>query len=166
MDLTIRRAAETDLPRIMEIFEVARRFMCATGNANQWTDGYPRRELVRAGIAAGHCYVCTAAGGAVVATFCFVPGPDPTYAEIRDGSWPDDGPYCVVHRLASDGSVRGVGRRCIEWCAARCERLRLDTHADNRVMQAVAAQCGFVRCGIIRVANGTPRIAYQRVGMK
>lgn len=32
----IRKAAEGDLPRMMEIYAVARRFMAAHGNPNQW----------------------------------------------------------------------------------------------------------------------------------
>lgn len=163
-EVTIRRAQASDLDRIMEIFAAARRFMAATGNACQWMNGYPQRELMAGEIAAGHCHVCVTTEGSVAATFCLLPGPDPTYDRIEDGSWPDDGPYHVIHRLASDSSAHGIGRTCIEWCAARCGRLRLDTHRDNRVMQSLAGRCGFVRCGIIHVADGTPRIAYQRTG--
>lgn len=162
MEITIRKAVTADLERIMEIFDRARRFMVSTGNPRQWVNGYPRREFIQEEIEQGHCHVCVAPELGIVGTFCLLAGPDPTYREIYDGSWPDDEPYHVIHRLASDGRVKGIGKRCIDWCAERYGNLRVDTHADNRLMQALADRCGFVRCGIIRVADGSPRIAYQR----
>lgn len=58
MNLQIRKATLDDLDRLMEIFEEARRFMCRTGNPNQWINGYPQRELIQEEIEASHCYVC------------------------------------------------------------------------------------------------------------
>ena len=43
--------------------------------------------------------------------------------------------------------------------------MRADTHADNKVMQHLLESEGFTRCGIIHVADGTPRIAYQRMSL-
>lgn len=163
MGITIRKASAGDLDRIMEIFAFARKFMIATGNPNQWIDGYPQREFIAGEIERGHCHVCVTPEQRVVATFCLVPSPDPTYKEIYNGRWLNDKPYHVIHRLASDGSVKGIGKMCIDRCIDQCDDLRMDTHEDNRVMQSLAERCGFVRCGIIYVANGTPRIAYQRV---
>ena len=53
----------------------------------------------------------------MVGTFFFVYGKDiePTYADITDGKWLDDSPYGVVHRIAGDGKVKGVGAFCINW---------------------------------------------------
>lgn len=53
------------------------------------------------------------------ATFCYIPGPEPTYAEIYDGGWPDDAPYATDHRMASAGRVHGAAAICFAWCAAR-----------------------------------------------
>lgn len=162
MEITIRKAEMDDLNRLMEIFEVARQFMQSVGNANQWINGYPQRELIQEEIVREYCHVCTDKEGKVVATFCFVPGPDPFYHKIEDGQWLNDKPYYAIHRLASDGSVKGIGSVCIEWCGQHYDNLRMDTHADNWVMQRLAERCGFVKCGIVYVANGTPRIAYHR----
>ncbi len=162
-DLTIRKAVISDLDRIMDIFDKARTFMRKSGNPTQWADGYPQQELIVKEIECGHCHVCCTTDGKDVATFCLVEGPDPTYSNIYDGRWIDDKPYHVVHRLASDGSVKGAGRFCMEWCLARCASLRVDTHADNRPMQDLALHCGFIQCGRIRVENGSWRIAYQHV---
>ena len=55
----IRKAAEGDLPRMMEIYAVARRFMAAHGNPNQWgPTNWPPEERIRADIAEGSSYVC------------------------------------------------------------------------------------------------------------
>ena len=164
MKPTIRPATFTDLDRLMEIFEAARRFMESTGNPNQWINGYPQRELIAEEINQRHCYVCQNEEGKTIGTFCFVPSPDPNYARIEDGAWLNDAPYHVIHRLASDGSEKGIFKACIDWCALQDTNLRADTHADNKVMQHLLEKNGFIRCGIIYVSNGTPRIAYQRKG--
>lgn len=163
MKPTIRPATFTDLDRLMEIFEAARRFMESTGNPNQWINGYPQRALIAEEISQEHCYVCQDEEGKTIGTFCFVPSPDPNYACIEDGAWLNDAPYHVIHRLASDGSEKGIFKACIDWCALQDTNLRADTHADNKVMQHLLEKNGFIRCGIIYVSNGTPRIAYQRV---
>lgn len=164
MSVQIRLARMEDLDRLMEIFDHARSFMKATGNPSQWINGYPQREMIAGEIAANHCYVCCKEeGGEVVGTFAFVPSPDPNYARIESGNWLNDASYYVIHRLASDGSCRGIGKACIEWCWEQCHSLRADTHHDNKIMQKLLENNGFVRCGIIYVANGTPRIAYQRI---
>lgn len=160
--IIIRKACKEDLDRLMEIFSIARRFMQSTGNSHQWINGYPQHELIAGEIEASHCYVCENEANHIIGTFCFVPGPDPTYSYIEDGRWPDDEPYHVIHRMASDGSCKGIASACIEWCARQSAHLRADTHADNKVMQNILQKNGFIRCGIIYVSNGTPRIAFQR----
>lgn len=163
-NLKIRRATLADTDRLMEIFEVARNFMKVTGNPNQWINGYPERKLVEDGICSGHCYVMEQENRhTVVATFCYIKEPDPNYTVIEGGEWLNDEPYAVIHRLASDGTCHGVFDACLAWSEARCSNLRVDTHTDNRVMQQLLMKVGFQRCGIIYVANGTPRIAFQRV---
>jgi hypothetical protein len=165
--MEIRPARHSDLPRLMDIYAAARAFMRSRGNTVQWVGGYPSREMVAAGIEAGDQYVC-ASNGRIVATFWFAVAPEPTYAVISGGAWLTDGPfdehpYGVVHRLASDGSVRGVGAFCLDWCLARCGDLRVDTHADNSVMQNLLECEGYKKCGVITIADGTPRDAFEKI---
>lgn len=160
--LRIRCATAADVDELMRVFALARQFMARTGNPHQWTDGYPERELVERDVAAGRQWAVTDAAGRVVGTFCFLPGPEAAYAVIEQGQWPDDRPYWVIHRLASDGSCHGVFRCVLTWCAARAAVLRIDTHADNRVMQRLLERNGFARCGIIYQRHHSPRWAYQR----
>lgn len=93
-------------------------------------------------------------------------GVDPTYQVIEDGAWLNDTlPYGTIHRLASSGKSKGVASAVIEWCLEHCQSLRADTHADNQIMQHLLEKNGFTRCGIIHVADGTPRIAYQKLAL-
>ena len=108
----IRHATQTDLPRILEIYEIARRFMRQNGNLVQWVNGYPSEPLLRQDIANGDLYVMEDTGG-IYCAFALVMGDDPTYAVI-DGAWGDTAtPYGTIHRIGSDGTHRRhpCGRR-------------------------------------------------------
>lgn len=163
--LTIRKTTLSDLPRVMEIYAHARRFMAENGNPNQWGPTcWPPEKLIRSDIAEGKGYVCTDEAGKILAGFFFDFGADiePTYRSIA-GSWGDSRPYGVVHRIAVDGSRRGVGAFCLNWAYDRCGHLRIDTHGDNTVMQGLLKKLGFVYRGIIHVAeDNDPRLAYEK----
>ena len=165
--MEIRHSTEQDFPRIMEIYRHARRFMAEHGNPHQWGDtAWPPEPLIHADIAAGSSYVCVSEGR-VAGTFFFVQGPDiePTYRVIEDGSWADESPYGVIHRLAGDGVQKGVGAFCLQWAFAQCGHLRVDTHGDNTVMQSLLEKCGFVHRGTIHVVEDPyPRLAYEKTG--
>ena len=155
------RAAELgDLDRIMEIYQSAQAFMIRRGNPGQWGHFYPTRALLEQDIRAGCCYVITAPDG-VHGVFVLRFDPEPTYAVIEDGAWPNDRPYLTIHRLAGDGQMYGIFETCVAFCLGLCGNIRVDTHARNLPMRAKIEARGFVRCGIIHVADGTPRIAYQ-----
>ena len=165
--MRIRPTAIEDLPRIMEIYAGARAFMAANGNPNQWgPTNWPPEELIRQDIRDGHSYVCVNDEGRVVGTFFFTFGPDiePTYRHITEGAWLDPSPYGVVHRLAGDGSERGIGAFCLTWALAQCGHLRIDTHGDNLIMQNLLRKLGFVHCGTIYVEEDDyPRLAFEKV---
>lgn len=164
-ELTVRPARQADLPAMLDIYAHARAFMAAHGNPHQWGDeGYPRRELLELDIERGESYVITGADGVIHGAFMFAPGPDPTYAVIEDGHWPDNNPYGVIHRIAGDGAVKGILSTAVTFCRRRCPILRADTHRDNRVMRRALEKEGFTPCGTIYVADGTPRVAYHRPG--
>ena len=164
--MIIRHAEEKDIPRMMEIYAYARGFMAATGNPNQWgPTNWPPEALIRSDIQAGCSYVCEHEGR-IAGTFFFTCGEDiePTYRTIEDGAWLSDIAYGVVHRIASDGSVKGIGRFCINWAFEQCGHLRIDTHGDNKVMQNLLQNLGFVRCGTIYVEEDDyPRLAFEKI---
>ncbi len=159
--LIVRRALPTDLSALLQVFAAARRYMVETGNPHQWKSDYPSETLLLSQIHAGYCRVVVSEDAGVVGTFCLIPGEDPTYAHI-EGKWLNSFPYATIHRLASNGMVSGVADACLNYCALLYPNLRIDTHADNHVMQKWLARTGFIYCGVIHVADGSPRRAYQR----
>lgn len=46
-----------------------------------------------------------------------------------------DTEYAAVHRVASDGTVRNVLEKIMDYCKAQIPHLRIDTHEDNKVMR-------------------------------
>ena len=162
----IRNSTVEDVPRMLEIYARARAFMAETGNPRQWGPrNWPPEELLRKDIAAGKSHVCVADDGHVCGTFYYDYGRqvEPTYAQIDEGGWHYDDTYGVVHRIASDGSEKGIGTFCLNWAFAQCGHLRIDTHGDNRVMQNLLGKLGFEKCGIIYVyEDRDPRIAFEK----
>ena len=166
--MEIRKSSLQDVPRMMEIYSYARKFMAEHGNPRQWGPrNWPPEDLIRRDIQAGNSYVCVNDEGRVIGTFYFVQGKDiePTYSVIEDGAWLDNSPYGVVHRIAGDGSEKGIGSFCIQWAFRQCGHLRIDTHGDNTVMQNLVKKLGFAYCGVIHVVEDSdPRLAYEKTG--
>ena len=100
------------------------------------------------------------ANGAIHGVFVLQLGEEANYREIQ-GAWRSDTPYGTIHRVASDGAVPGLFAACMDFCRARVNHLRIDTHRDNGVMQHLILKHGFVPCGTIWVEDGTPRLAYE-----
>lgn len=159
--MQIRKALPGDITTLMAIYETARRFMQTTGNRNQWIDGYPSEQQIMSDIQSGCSYVCCV-DAEIVGVFYFKIGIDPTYLHIEDGHWLNEQPYGVIHRLASAGTRKGIGRFCLQWCFSRHPNIRIDTHEDNKVLQHLLREEGYSRCGIIYVSNGTSRVAFQK----
>ena len=163
--MIIRHSEERDFERMMEIYAYARQFMADHGNPLQWgPTGWPPADLLRRDIASGKSYVCEHEGR-VIATFYFEQGKDidPTYLKIEEGSWADESSYGVVHRLASDGRVKGTGAFCLDWAFSQCGHMRVYTHGDNTVMQNLFTKLGFERRGTIYVVEDPyPRFAYEK----
>ena len=164
--MQIRHSTEADFSRMMEIYEYARKYMADHGNPNQWgPTHWPPEDLIHRDIQSGDSYVCVNDEGTVIGTFYFIQGKDiePTYRDITDGAWLDESPYGVVHRIAGDGSEKGIGAFCINWALQQCGHLRIDTHNDNIVMQNLLKKLGFVQCGTIYVLeDNNPRMAFEK----
>lgn len=159
--MEIRKSTMQDLDAMLTIYEAARRYMADHGNPTQWGTGYPKKDMLAEDIHRGESYVILD-GERIVGTFAFIIGPEPTYQIIEDGAWHHSAPYGTIHRLASDGSEKGIAKACFDYCAEQIDHLRVDTHRNNLTMQAVIEKSGFQRCGIIYQPDGTDRIAYDR----
>lgn len=158
--MEIRKSTADDVPAILEIFWSAKAYMAAHGNPTQWGGGYPGLPELLPDIARGDSYVLTE-NGTVVGTFSFIIGDEPTYQVLLNGRWHADRPYGTIHRLASSGTVRSVSRACFDFCTGLSDYVRVDTHTDNRAMQAAIEGYGFRKCGNIYASSGTLRTAYD-----
>lgn len=160
--LTIRPASTADIPQMQAIFDQARQFMVASGNPTQWVNGYPNDTIILTDIAQGDCFVCLL-NEHVVATFVLRSGDDPTYAVIREGAWLNDAPYATIHRIASNGEVKGILHQVVQFALQHYDTLRIDTHRNNTPMRRALEREGFIYCGLINCWNGDERVAYQYV---
>ena len=156
----IRHTVYEDLDRIAEIFDSARKRMKEAGNPDQWRDDRPSMDKIEKDIEDNNSYVVVE-NDKVVATFAFVPGIEETYLEI-DGAWLDDEPYGTIHRIASDGSIKGIFDLVMDFTEGFGIDIRIDTHKDNMAMRHLIEKHGFVYCGIIIVDDLTPRLAFQK----
>ena len=152
---------EADLPRILEIYDIAKAYMGANGNPNQWNGAYPDLETLRTDIEKQRLYVYKK-DGRIHGVFMLLLEEEPTYAYIEGGSWREETPYGTIHRLSGDGEVKGLFAKCVAFCEKKVPYLRADTHFDNHTMQHLLEKNSFERRGIIYLKNGDPRIAYQK----
>jgi len=161
MGYTIVNAISSDLARIEEIYAYARNFMAEHGNPTQWGTTYPAHEVLVQDILLQKLYVVKDETQ-IHGVFYFAVEDDATYHEIFDGDWHSEDAYGVIHRIAGDGSG-GILAAAVEFCSQRISYLRIDTHADNTVMQRAVAKLGYEYCGIIYVDDGTPRFAFDKI---
>ncbi len=160
--MIIRKTQISDIADCESIYASARKFMAEAGNPNQWSGAYPNAVEVMADIAKGTGFVCEDEGE-VIAVFHFSIGDDPTYAKIYDGAWRSDEPYAVIHRVAVKHHGRGVIDFIFRECFEAFPHLRIDTHRDNIPMQKALLRNGFSPCGIIYLANGDERLAFEKL---
>lgn len=158
---TIRHTRPDEIPILQTLYNNSRGIMRANGNESQWVAGYPSDELLAEDIRRGVSYVLCDVDK-IVGTFAFIIGRDPTYEYIEDGCWEDDEhPYGTLHRLACAPERNGIFSSCIDWCRSQATSLRADTHSDNSIMLHLLEKHHFDYRGIIYIADGTQRRAFQ-----
>lgn len=158
----VRHTRTEDITTCMGLYDAAREIMRASGNMQQWTNGYPSRNVLEDDIKNGNSYVICNENDTPVATFACIVGEDPTYSYIEGGKWLQPTlPYATLHRLASTPETRCIAKAAFDFAQTLAPSLRADTHADNHIMQHILEKYGFSKQGIIYLANGDPRIAYQ-----
>lgn len=160
--MQIRKTNPADFDTVMQIYRAAREFMIASGNPTQWWEGYPPEALILDDIARGDSFVVVE-GDKILAVFLYREGIDPTYINIENGEWLNDDPYGVIHRIAVAEKGSGVASFVFDTVFSWCGNIRIDTHQDNKPMQRALEKNGFKYCGIIRIATGDPRVAYQKI---
>ncbi len=167
--MEIRRTRKEDIDAIMPIFDEARKTIAALG-IDQWQNGYPSRGVIEADVRKSQSY-CVLVDGEIVGTFALISDGEPTYDDISDGNWlTGDGKdhYFAIHRVAISvkSRGRGISTEIIGFCANMAREggkksLRIDTHRGNVVMRKMLEKNGFIYCGIIYLADGDERVAYE-----
>ena len=160
--LHVRKATESDHTIIMSIYRYAQDYMIQSGNPNQWGHFYPESELIVNDIKEGACMVICDESG-IHGVFALFEGLEPTYQYIENGEWLNDEPYYVIHRIASSPKAHGVMREVLRFAFTMTDNIRIDTHRDNQTMRRLLARYGFIECGIIYLANGDERLAFQLI---
>ena len=164
--MTIRKATTADIDAIMACIADAQQLLKSCG-VDQWQDGYPTAEIIENDIARGESFVVTE-GEDVVATAVISFTGEPTYKRI-EGEWMNNNPYAVIHRLAVRNTSYGKGyaKAIFNYAELLCSKckisdLRVDTHADNHIMQRLLEQLSYKYCGVITLLSGAKRIALQK----
>ena len=163
--MDLRTATPADVEAILHLIALAREHLRRLG-IDQWQGPYPGREAILEDIGQGAGYVLERAG--VAGYVAILPGEEPTYRQI-EGAWLQQGPYCTLHRVVADTRRRGQGRGASLLAEAAAlaqkgavEALRVDTHRANTPMRHLLEKQGFVPCGQITLADGAPRVAYEK----
>ncbi len=156
----IRKATHEDLSKIMSIYKISQDIMIESGNPNQWGRTNPKKEKIIEDIDNEISYlICDDEN--IYGVFAIFEGEEPTYKHIENGKWINEDKYITIHRIASDGTQKGIFKCLIDYCKSKFENIRIDTHHDNKIMQKLIERNGFKKCGKIYVADGSPRIAYH-----
>lgn len=159
--MIIRHSGPNELEQICQIYACARDRMRKGGNPSQWGNNRPSVPVLVRDIQNGCSYVITEKDK-LCGVFSLIIGTDPAYQVIQQGSWLNEAPYGTIHRLAGNGSVKGIFSACLSYCLSQIPNIRIDTHRDNLIMQHLLTKNGFTRCGIVHVEDGSERIAYQK----
>lgn len=164
--LALVKAREEDLSRVVNLIDSARAALKADG-VDQWQGKDPTPEDLLENMKSGCCYFFKE--DEVVGMAVLKEGADPTY-DVIDGKWLTNGDYLTIHQFVVDNERKGEGvsRRMMERIFAYAKykgipAIRIDTHADNFRMRGLIESAGFAYCGVITVADGTERVAYEQV---
>lgn len=110
----IEKAKLEDLPRILQIYASARKFMKQSGNPKQWGDSFPPEDLLAKDIEKEQLYVVKDDTG-IHGVFAFIIGKEPTYEKIEQGAWISDTEYGTLHRVAGDGTIHGIFDKIVDF---------------------------------------------------
>lgn len=166
--MTFRRAKTSDISTIYNIIKQAQEYMKDNG-INQWQDNYPNEDIIIQDVKQEINYVyCD--GDKVIGTIVVLFDGEPDYDKIYDGSWINNNEYVVIHKIAVDESVKGLGiaAKMISNVEKRSKdkgfkSIRVDTHKDNISMQRMLNKSGFKYCGLIYLKSGDERIAFEKI---
>ncbi len=161
-----RSSTERDAEAVSKIYDFAREDFRKSG-IPQWLDGSPNMDTFLDDVKNGSSYVIEC-DGEIAATAKFILY-EPVYDDIFDGEWKSNG-YIAVHRVAVAekyrrmglaGKMLGEAERYARSLGR--EAVRIDTHEKNVKMRSMLEKNGFLRRGTVYIADGSPRVAYEKL---
>ncbi|CAM3931613.1 L-amino acid N-acyltransferase YncA [Pedobacter westerhofensis] len=166
MEYSFRKAVATEQDQIWEILQqgILRRKM---DGSNQWQDGYPNPEVVKADIEKGQGFVLTF-GETIVGYTAIIINDEPAYHDI-EGQWLTNGDFVVYHRVAisEDFVGRGLSKKILQAIDEfalnnHIHSVRADTNHDNIAMLKTFEKMGYTYCGEV-FFRGSARKAFEKV---
>lgn len=166
MEYSFRKAQASEQDQIWDILQqgILRR---KNDGSDQWQDGYPNPEVIRADIENGHGFVLTH-GDTLAGYAAIVINDEPAYLEI-EGEWLTNGDFLVVHRIAlsEDFVGRGLSKIIIQFIeefaiSNGIYSVKADTNHDNAAMLKIFEKMGYVYCGEVYFRSSA-RKAFEKV---
>jgi GNAT superfamily N-acetyltransferase len=166
MEYNFRKAEASEEDQIWKILQqgILRR---KNDGSEQWQDGYPNLEVVKADLEKGHGFVL-ADGGTILGYAAILINDEPAYKDIQ-GKWLSNGDFIVYHRvaIAEDFIGRGLSKKIMEAIDQfaldnNIYSVRADTNYDNGAMLKIFEKQGYVYCGEV-FFRGSARKAFEKV---
>ena len=164
--LALRYTKLEDIERVMEIIKQAQQYFKEKG-INQWQNGYPNAKVIENDIKNGHSFVLIK-NNEIVGTIAISFEGEATYNKIFEGAWKSNDNYAVIHRIAVDHELKGIGlssemiKQTELMCNKKSVGIKVDTHEDNQAKQRSLIKNGFDYCGVIYLADGGKRVAFEK----
>lgn len=164
LNMKIRQATLDDIEDILSVIKEAQQRMRLAG-MTQWQNNYPNHEIIKSDILNEAIFVLLVDRKIIgtMSVFSY----DSVYDAIK-GSWLNDNPYKVIHRIAlsNDFLGKGMTETMINFVFKHfnSKDIRIDTHPLNQPMIKSLERQGFKYCGIVHVTTDTDttRYAYHK----
>lgn len=165
MNYNFRKATLLEIPQIWTIIQqaIVRR---KNDGSQQWQDGYPNEDVIRADISKGIGYVLT--DGDIVAGYAAILFNDEPAYEHLNGTWLTNDDFVVVHRVAisDDYLGKGLAQKIFLFTENlaidnNIFSIKVDTNFDNIPMLKILEKSGYTYCGEVTFRGGI-RKAFEK----